>query len=132
MKILFPIVDGETNKGVMATSFHETKDLCVYDQETLTFQHMTIDELGGSMKNLPNALKELKIGSIISAGIRPLALQILERCGLDVYEPSGTDIKKNIELYTEGYLETYSMQRSRQNLSTCGSSCSSCSSTTCS
>ena len=132
MKILLPVVDSETNKEVMATGFHETKDLCVFDPETFLFQHMTIDELGGSMRNLPNALRELKIGSIISSGIRPLALQILERCGLNVYEPSGTDVNENIKLFKEGYLERYSMQTSRGQLATCGSSCSTCSSTSCS
>lgn len=131
MKILFPVVDGEKNIEVMATGFHETKDLCVFDPETFMFQHMSIEELGGSMRNLPNALRELNIGSIISSGIRPLALQILERCGLNVYEPSGTDVKENLELFKEGYLERYSMQTSRGQLSTCGSSCSSCSSTSC-
>ncbi|MDA3853803.1 MAG: hypothetical protein PF444_06135 [Bacteroidales bacterium] len=132
MKILFPVVDAETNKEVLASGFHETKELCVFDSETYLFQHMSIDDLGGSMKNLPNALRELNIGSIISSGIRPLALQILERCGMNVYEPSGDDVKENLELFKEGYLERYSIQTSRGHLSTCGSSCSSCSSTSCS
>lgn len=132
MKILFPVVDAETNKEVLASGFHETRDLCVFDPETLLYQHMSLDDLGGSMKNLPKALRELDISSIISSNIRPLALQILERCGLKVYEASGTDMNKNIELYRDGSLDKYSIQSSRENLSSCSGSCTSCSSTSCS
>lgn len=131
MKILFPVVDSETNKEVLASGFHDTKDLCVFDSDTFLFQHLSVEDLGGSMKDLPNTLKELNISSIISSHIRPLALHILERCGFNVYEASGTDVNENLMLYRDGYLSKYSMASSRELLA-CGGSCSSCSSTSCS
>lgn len=131
MKVLFPVVDSESNKEVLASGFHETKDICIYDSDTLAYQHFNIEEVGSSMRTLPKFLQELDVSSIISTHIRPLALQILERCGLKVYEASGTDVNENIALFQAGSLNLYSMLSSRELLA-CEGSCTSCSSTSCS
>ncbi len=131
MKILFPVVDNDKNKEVLASGFFETKNVCVFDSDTLQCQHLNIDELGSSMRNLPMALKELNINSIISTKIRPLALQILMRCGLDIYKAKGTDVEENLGLFQGGFLTKYSIESSRELLA-CNGTCSSCSSTSCS
>lgn len=132
MKVLFPVVDNEINKDVLASGFHETKDVCIFDSDERSFQHMCIDEIGSSMRSLPQALTELNVSSIISTQMRPLALQIFLRCGLDVYQASGTDVSENLDLFKDGELDQYSIESSRELLAGCGGSCHSCSSTSCS
>ena len=132
MKILFPIVDRESNKEVLASGFHETKDICIFNSDTQESKHMNIDDLGRSMRSLPKALNDYNIASIICTEIRPMALHIFERCGLKVFKAVGTDVADNLERFRMGLLNEYSVHLSRELLSTCGSSCSSCSSTTCS
>lgn len=130
MKILFPVVDSESHKEVLASGFQETNNICIFDPETYAFKHMDVAELG-NVSSLPNALQDLNVSSIISTKIRPMALQILKRSGLKVYQASGTDVNENLELFRDGYLEPYSMSSSRELLA-CGGSCTSCSSTSCS
>lgn len=130
MKILFPVVDNEQNKEVLASGFLETNDVRVFDSDTFSFQHLRTDELGKNMQSLPVALKEHEIDTIISTQMRPLALQIFNNYGVKVYAARGTDVNENLALFRDGYLNPYSIESSRELLA-CSGTCSSCSSVTC-
>lgn len=130
MKILMPVIYDDSSVETLAFSFHEAKHICMYDLNDSSYVRERLDEFGGSMRSLPGALKQNGVATIISNGIRPLALKIFSHCGVAVYKAHSDDVEENIKMFKNGELSEYSVEASRELLE-CGGSCGTCSTDTC-
>lgn len=131
MKVLFPVVDSDDNKDMLALNLQKAREVGIFDSETLMCEFMSKSGFGDDMKSFVAVLQEQGVDSIITPQIRPLALQLFIRCNVKVYESEGVNVDENLSLFRCGYLNQYSISDSRNLLRCDGSSCSSCSSTTC-
>lgn len=126
MKILFPVINNTSEKDVLAPGLQKTKYVGIYSKDLGTWQHVHIDDLATGLSTLPAIFKANDIFSVVSSHVRPLALQIFQRCGITVYEPKGSQLQENIDLFLQGDLDAYSIEASRELLG-CNGECGPCS-----
>ncbi len=132
MKICIPVIGKNVALvNVLADDFYKANFYCVHD--VLANQN----EVFSKSELMTRFGLDLKKGSdddivkaIISPNVRPMAYKILVDNNIKVYRPQGKLVDDNIRLYKEQLLDEHD-SGSIEEPSACGSSCSSCSSTSC-
>ncbi len=127
MKIIIPIVDLDLQKFVIAESFTATEYVCIYDISSKGYNWCKANEIIKTEGNVTLALKKNNIFSVITNHLQMLAFNLFLESGLKVYKTSGTDLRKNIELFEEGQLPSFTIQHCIA-FAGCSNSCSSCTS----
>ncbi|MGQ8337573.1 hypothetical protein ACUNWD_13575 [Sunxiuqinia sp. A32] len=132
MKICVPVL-GHQNNGryFMANDFYKANLYCLYNLETDEVEYFSKSELMtrfGLDLRMPGS--DEIISAIISPNVRPMAYKILHDNQVAIFKPTSNLVQENIELLKEGKLSLFEPRDIES--SSCGSSCSSCSSTSCS
>ncbi len=132
MKVCLPIL-GSTNKGeyYLANDFYKAKFYCLYNIESDEKETFSKNELMlrfGLDLRLPGQTEV--INAIISPNMRPMAYKILHDNNILVYLSSGNLVEENIELLKKKELSLFDPMLATP--ASCGSSCDSCSSSSCS
>lgn len=133
MKICIPVM-GQNARLVhfLANDFYKANYYCLYHLESDEMTYFSKSELMTRFGlDLRKGDGEDGIGAIISPNVRPMAYKILHDNRIQVYRPVSNLVDENIERLKKQELPFYD-PKDIENPSACGSSCSSCSSTTCS
>ncbi|MFA9390781.1 MAG: NifB/NifX family molybdenum-iron cluster-binding protein [Prolixibacteraceae bacterium] len=130
MKIGFPLKNASAKS--MFDDFHACKYIGVYDDVNKTFVDIEVEELYQKSENynLFSVLDELGIKMVICNRMKPMALRFFNEQKITVYKAEGDQVDLNLELLFDGQLKRFQAQMAEA--SSCGSSCSSCSSDACS
>lgn len=131
MKVMIPVKDDLQNKFEMADGFHNVEFVCIYDSNLNNSKWMRAKEISETMGGLNTALLEREVDSIISTKITPLVLTMFRRIGINVFKAQSNDLTKNIGLFQNKELSTFTFEESRQIQSCYSRSCSGCGSTSC-
>lgn len=133
MKICIPVM-GQNARLVhfLANDFYKANYYCLYHLENGDMEYFSKSDLMARFGlDLRKGGGDDAIGAIISPNVRPMAYKILHDNEIIVYRPMSNLVDENIELLKSGELPLYAIA-DIENPSSCGSSCSSCSSTSCS
>ena len=133
MKICIPVM-GQNARLVhfLANDFYKANYYCLYNLENDEIEYFSKSDLMARFGlDLRKGDGEEVIGAIISPNVRPMAYKILHDNSITVYRPVSNLVEENIALLKNGELSLYD-PADVENPSSCGSSCSSCSSTSCS
>ena len=128
---MIPVKDDLQNKFEMADGFHNVEFVCIYDSNLNNSKWMRAKEISETMGGLNTALLEREVDSIISTKITPLVLTMFRRIGINVFKAQSNDLTKNIGLFQNKELSTFTFEESRQIQSCYSRSCSGCGSTSC-
>lgn len=130
MKIGFPIQAAGSKS--MAADFHGCEFIGIYDYANKTFAEENVETLYSKSENynLFSVLDELGIKVVVCNKMKPMALKFFNEQKITVYKAEVDHVDLNLELLFDGQLKRFLPQMAEA--SSCGSSCSSCSSETCS
>jgi predicted Fe-Mo cluster-binding NifX family protein len=128
MKIAMPVVDNGNSKLRLATSFHNTRYVCIYGCADQTYEWTTAQSISQNAGDLGKALKLQGIGAIISKQMPPMALGFFVESGLPVFQAKSEDLAENIRLFNNNQLQLLTAE-SAKSASGCAGSCGSCSTT---
>ena len=125
MKIIIPVKDNQSGKNSIASGFHKTEYVCIYDCKSETYEWLHATEISSTTGKFGQELKNKEIGIVISRNMPLMALGVFTDNGLKVLKASGTNLMDNIEMFQKDELKPITAQSSLE-LSSCGGSCSSC------
>lgn len=130
MKIGFPL--SKKGEKMLADDFHGSKWMGSYDTSTKEVVEIAIGEIESRSEetDLFSVLKSLGIKLVVCKAMKPMALKYFNEQRITVYKAQGSIIELNAELLIDGQLSRFHPQMAE--VSSCGSSCSSCSSDSCS
>jgi predicted Fe-Mo cluster-binding NifX family protein len=131
MKVIIPVINKDTQKYTIAEGLNDTECICVYDtldNNIVWFEKTNITQATNEL--LPMLVRN-EMMHVVTKGMQPLALNVLNRCGFTVYKSYGDDLMLNIELFNKECLPIFNMDHAMSEAQTCGSKCSSCSSVNC-
>ncbi len=132
MKICIPIVGkNKALVNLLAEDFYKANFYCVHDilaNENEVFSKSELMTRFGL--NFRTGSSEDDVMAIISQNMRSLAYKILVDNGIKVFKAQGKLVDENLRLYKQKQLNEYDASCVEEPIS-CGSSCSSCSSTAC-
>ena len=132
MKICIPVM-GQNDKLIhfLANDFYKANFYCLYDLKTEKTEYFSKSDLMARFGlDLRKGGGDDTITAIISPNMRPMAYKILHDNQITVYRSLGNLVDENIALLKQGELSEY--DPADVESSSCGSSCSSCTSTSCS
>ena len=129
MKIGFALQ--KQNDTKIAESFHGNKWIGIYNLENESIEQYAVYELKTKFHkdNIISIFSKIGVGMVVCDKIQPLALKIFNEKNILVYKSQSELINCNIETLKKGRLKIYNKQMIQKI--TCGSSCNSCSSSTC-
>lgn len=129
MKIGFPLLS-EQNK-TMFDEFHGCQLLGVYDYHQKHLEVYDINYLyeKSAQHNLLTVFNELEVKIVVCNAMKPMALNYFLDQRITVYKAEGNKFDENLNLLLSGKLKRFMPQMA--DASSCGSSCSSCSSDKC-
>jgi predicted Fe-Mo cluster-binding NifX family protein len=125
MKVIIPVIDNKSGKNSIATGFHNTEYVCIYDCISKTYEWMHTKDISSTSGKFGQVLKSLEIQIVISQSMPQMALGVFTDNGFKLLKALGTNLYKNIELFQKNQLEPITVQSSLEMSSCCGS-CSSC------
>lgn len=128
MKVIIPVIDTKRLRNALATSFHNARFASIYDTETRMMKWIETASISADAGNISLGLKQMGIESVISRQMPPLALGLFVESGIKVYKAQGDDLQENILCFIDEDLELFSSQMAFEEIPSCSSSCSSCSS----
>ena len=133
MKICIPVMGQNANLTYfLANDFYKANFYCLYNLENSETEFFSKDDLMTRFGlDLRKGGHDDAVSAIISPNVRPMAYKILHDNKITVYRPESNLVEENIELLKQGKLSLYD-PADIENPSSCGASCSSCSTTTCS
>ena len=131
MKVVIPVVDKDSHKYSIAGGFNETSCLCVYDSLQNDLVWYDVASLSQNMNNLVPELKRRELVNVVTQGMQPMALNVLNNSGFTVYKAMGDSLMLNIELFNKECLPIFNMNLSFEGVKSCGGGCSSCGSSDC-
>ncbi|MFB6343026.1 NifB/NifX family molybdenum-iron cluster-binding protein [Saccharicrinis sp. FJH2] len=131
MKVIIPVVDTERSRNVLAKSFHNAEFASVYDTDSRMVEWIETSSISEDVGNISIGLKKMGIYAVISQQMPPMALGLFVESGINVYRAEGDDLQENILYFIDEELELFSSQMAFETTPSCGSSCNSCSSTSC-
>jgi predicted Fe-Mo cluster-binding NifX family protein len=129
MKVILPVTNNDTAKSSIASSFHNTEYVCIYDLIGRTYEYVAAKNFSSS-NDLSTEFKRNGIGTIISNQMAPMALKLFAENGFNVYKAQSEGIEENIGFLINNQLELMNFQLAK-SMSDCSSSCGTCSSSTC-
>lgn len=132
MKICMPIIGKNAALvNILADDFYKANFYCVHDVAKGDSEIFSKPELMSRFGlDLRKGGEDDIVKAIISPNVRPMALKILKDNDIKVFRPNSKLVDENIQLYKESVLEEHDIY-SVEDPSSCGLSCSSCSSKTC-
>ena len=133
MKVCIPVMGQNAQlTHFLANDFYKANWYCLYNLKTNEVSYFSKSELMERFGlDLSKEDGEGSIKAIISPNVRPMAYKILHDNQITVYRPDSNLLEENIERLQRGELALYD-PADVENPSSCGSSCSSCSSVSCS
>lgn len=128
MKIILPVIDDNYEKYSIATGFHNSDYVCIYDNEENSYKWMTTSELSEKPGNLSLELKRKGIFTVISNYMSVMALGLFIESGIKVLKAQSDNLQVNIGLFNTGMLMPFTVE-SAMGMTSCSGSCSSCDTT---
>ncbi len=132
MKIAIPVVDTNDHKYSIAPGFNTTPYLCVYDSYEGMYTWMHTDEVLEKGDNIISYFRKNDFGAIITSMMKPMALTLFGKLGINVYKSESLDLIANIMSYEHDELRNLTADDALSETHLCGGACNSCSSDTCS
>jgi predicted Fe-Mo cluster-binding NifX family protein len=119
MKIGIPLSDNDTAlKELLASSFHHTSLLGVYDIEQNTLESINLAQNSATV-DFTELLKEYQIEAVISSGYTMMVLKLFKVLKISTFRASGDDVAENLESFKNGLLPRYTfldaMEASKEN-----------------
>lgn len=114
------------NGYTLAGKFNGATHYCMVNLSENTYDFVKSNTIY-TLFNRDLALASSGIRSVICGHVAPMALKVLYDNDIEVYEPIGDDILKNIALYRTGELNYYNLSNVPQP--SCSSDCTSCGTT---
>jgi len=132
MKICMPIIGKNAALvNILADDFYKANFYCVHDVVKGDNEIFSKPELMSRFGlDLRKGREDDIVKAIISPNVRPMAFKILKDNDIKVFRPNSKLVDENIQYYKESVLEEHDIY-SVEDPSSCGLSCSSCSSKTC-
>lgn len=131
MKVCIAVMGSNLlKKELMAPDFYKAEDYCIYDVDTKETSFFARSETTGSYLSIEELL-ERGVEAIISPNLRPMAGKILLDNGIVVYKSVSETVEDNINLFVASELPEFNSELVEAGGDSCGTSCSSCSSTKC-
>lgn len=132
MKICIPIIGKNPALiNILADDFYKANFYCVHNVHNGENEVFTKPELMNRFGlDLRKGGADDMVKAIITPNVRPMAFKILKDNAIKVYQPNGKLVDVNIKLYRDELLHEHDIM-SVEDPSSCGLSCSSCSSTSC-
>ena len=126
MKIGIPLSDNQPAlKELLASSFHHTSLLGVYDIDQNTLETINLEQNNATV-DFTDLLKEYQIEAVISSGYTMMVLKLFKVLKIATFRSSGEDVAENFESFRNGLLSRYTfvdaMEASKENCDTdaCG------------
>lgn len=117
--------------NVLADDFYKANFYCVHNMQSGENEIFTKPELMLRFGlDLRKGGEDDVVKAIITPNVRPMAFKILKDNEIKVFQPNGKLVDVNIKLYRDELLHEHDIM-SVEDPSSCGLSCSSCSSTSC-
>ena len=110
MKIIIPVTDDSQGKNIIATGFHNTNFVCIYDSEEKNYQWLNKNEISVNEGNLCLQLKLRGISTIITSEIELMTLSLFTDVGLKVYKSNAGSVEQNIKLFELDQLNPFSFK----------------------
>ncbi len=132
MKICMPIIGkNPALVNILADDFYKANFYCVHDCAKGDSEVFSKPELMTRFGlDLRKGGADDVVKAIISPNVRPMAFKILKDNNIKVFRPNGKLVDQNITLYMDELLHEHDIY-TVEDPSSCGLSCSSCSSKTC-
>lgn len=132
MKICIPVIGKNPALiNILADDFYKANFYCVHNVQNGENEVFTKPELMSRFGlDLRKGGEDDIVKAIITPNVRPMAFKILKDNQIKVFQPNGKLVDVNIKLYHDQLLHEHDI-RSVEEPSSCGLSCSSCSSTSC-
>jgi predicted Fe-Mo cluster-binding NifX family protein len=130
MKILMPVKENNDQGRTIASGFHKAKFVCLYNSDDQSFEWFSPQIMCSNSENLSYELKRIGIEAVISCQMPMMALGFFAEIGIPVYNTETSDLDECIQLFSSNKLLQLTNATCKLQ-SSCGSSCSSCSSSTC-
>ncbi|WP_372775484.1 hypothetical protein [Mangrovibacterium sp.] len=132
MKICMPIIGKNAALvNILADDFYKANFYCVHDITQGDNEIFSKSELMSRFGlDLKKGGEDDIVKAIISPNVRPMAFKILKDNDIKVLKPSGKLVDENIKYFKDEQLAEHDIY-SVEDPSSCGLSCSSCSSTSC-
>ena len=132
MKICIPVIGKNAALvNMLADDFYKANFYCVYDMLNDANEIFSKPELMHRFGlDLRKGGEHDTVEAIISPNVRPMAFKILKDNHIKVFKSNGNQVDVNIKLYKDELLHEHDIY-SVEDPSSCGLSCSSCSSTSC-
>lgn len=125
MKIVIPIIDNDCEVKRIASSFHNSEYVCIYDSTSQSSELVLARNISSSPGNLGNELMKRGIRAVISRQMPLMALGFFAESGLQVFQANGENIEENIRLFNLCQLPLLTAQLAKPT-SSCSGSCGSC------
>ncbi len=125
MKVIMPVIDNEKEKNFIANGFLNSEYVCVYNNESQTYEWLPIEDISQQAGNMTIELKQKGIKAVISSDITFMALGLFVESGLKVYKARGKSVQENIKFLQDEQLDLFT-PLGAMNSSSCSGSCSSC------
>ena len=126
MKIGIPLSDNDIAlKELLASSFHHTSLLGVYEIEQNTLETINLEQNNQAV-DFTALLQEYEIEAVISPGYTLMVLKLFKVLKIATFKASGADAAENFESFRNGLLSRYTfvdaMEASKENCDTdaCG------------
>ncbi|MDA3929532.1 MAG: hypothetical protein PF541_11275 [Prolixibacteraceae bacterium] len=129
MRVGFPLMMPDDT--ILADNFHGCDWLASFDLKTKEYTTYSITEVSNKSEktDLISVLSELNIQQLVCNKMQAMALKYFNDQNITVYKALSNELKLNVELLLDGQLGRFLPQMAE--VSSCGSSCSSCSSDSC-
>lgn len=130
MKIGFPLRSLE--EKTMSDDFHGCHKIGLYDYASKKLSEVDVNELyeQSDQNNLFSVLSLLGIKVLVCNTMKPIALKYFNDLQMTVYKAEGDRFDLNLDLLFDGQLKRF--QSHMAEAASCGSSCGTCSSDSCS
>ena len=130
MKIGFPL--HSLKEKTMTDDLHGCKKIGVFNYATKELTEVDVDEFYAQTKqnNLLSLLNLLEVKVMVCNTMKPVALKYFNDMHITVYKAESDRIDLNLDLLFDGQLKRF--QSHMASPASCGSSCSSCTSNSCS
>ena len=126
MQVILPVINNNDKRMVLASGFHRTNWICVYDSELGRYEWFDADMLKAHSGNVLGELKTQGIGAVVTSDISFMALALFLENGFKVYKAASPYIEQNVALWAQRKLPLFGLQAAFK--STCNSGkCNTCS-----
>jgi len=125
MKLIVPVYDN----AYIAEGFNSTPVVCIFDPEKAGEESCCFvpwRQIIPPGSKITKVMKELGIGAVLTSQIQLLALNLFVEHQIQVYKSAGTDLKRNLALYTKNELQSFTASDTLENATICSGACDQC------